>query len=426
MWNNLKTGVNQVKRFIPHILVSVLAIAIILLYVSGKNAQKKVFDDRITLKRQDKIPYATYVAFEQLPHLFPEASVRVSRKEPGFWDSVSLYNDRQAFICITDRFGADDTEMGKLLDFVRTGNDVFISARYISATAEVYLRCGNNASGFYTDYGMEREEQKTTFNLNTPPFTDTLHFHYPGKTFYSYFTHVDKNTTQVLGTDENGHPNFIRLKAGHGNFYLHLDPLAFSNYFLLHEKNIGYYEKALSLISPEVKSIVWDEYYINKNYSEGEQPKQKGWMTVLMNMKNVEGEKPFRAAFWLFILLLVLYVLMEMRRRQRYIPVVRKPSNDSLDFVKTIGRLYYDRSDHRNLCRKMSAYFLEFVRSNYKLPTSILNEDFIRLLHFKSGVAEKEITEIVHFINQLDEGASINERQLAAFHKRLESFYQKA
>lgn len=74
----------------------------------------------------------------------------------------------------------------------------------------------------------------------------------------------------------------------------------------------------------------------------------------------------------------------------------------------------------------MSAYFLEFVRSNYKLPTSILNEDFIRLLHFKSGVAETEINEIVHFINQLDQGASINERQLAAFHKRLESFYQKA
>lgn len=57
-------------------------------------------------------------------------------------------------------------------------------------------------------------------------------------------------------------------------------------------------------------------------------------MTVLMNMKNEEGEQPFRAAFWLFILLLVLYVLMEMRRRQRYIPVVRKPSNDSLILLK--------------------------------------------------------------------------------------------
>ena len=116
------------KRFIPYILVSVLALAIILLYVSGKRAQKKVFDDRISLKRQDKIPYATFVAFEQLPQLFPEAKIRISRKEPGFWDSVSLYDNRQAFICITDRFGADETEMGKLLDFARSGNDVFISA----------------------------------------------------------------------------------------------------------------------------------------------------------------------------------------------------------------------------------------------------------------------------------------------------------
>ncbi len=426
MWNNLKTGVNKVKRFIPYILVAVLAMAIIVLYVSGKSDQKRVFDDRISLKRQDKIPYATFVAYQQLPQLFPEARIRITRKEPGFWDSVSMYDNRQAYICITDRFAADEGEMNKLLEFVRGGNDVFVSARYISSTVDEFLRCGSNSPDFFTNYGGEQEDLKTRFTLNTPPFTDTVHYQYPGKTFHSYFSYVDKSTTQVLGFDDNGHPNFIRMKAGFGNFYMHLEPLAFSNYFLLHEKNMGYYEKALSLIGPDVKSIVWDEYFINKKLSEGESPKQKGWMTVLMNMKNAEGEKPFRAAFWLFILLLILYVIMEMRRRQRYIPVVRKPSNDSLDFVKTIGRLYYDRSDHRNLCRKMSAYFLEFVRTNYKLPTGMLNDDFIRLLHFKSGVAEKEITEIVHFISQLDQGANINERQLAAFHKRLESFYQKA
>ncbi len=412
------------KRYIPYILVLVLAGAIILLYVSGKSGRSKQFDERITLRRQDKIPYATFVAFQQLPQLFPDARIRVSRKEPGYWDSVSVYDDRQAFICITDRFGVDESEMNKLLAFARTGNDVFVSARYISSTADDVLKCGSNSSENYYNFG--EDEAKVRLTLNTPPFTDTVHYQYPGKTFYSYFTHVDNASTQVLGFDENNHPNFIRLQTGKGNFYIHLEPLAFSNYFLLHERNIGYYEKALSVISPDVTSIVWDEYYLNKQYSSDQSPEKKGWMSVLMNMKNAEGEQPFRAAFWLLILLLILYVLMEMRRRQRYIPVVRKPRNDSLDFVKTIGRLYYDRSDHRNLCRKMSAYFLEFVRSNYKLPTGVLNDEFIRLLHYKSGVAEKEITEIISFIRHLDQGEQVNERELASFHKQLESFYQKA
>jgi dsDNA-specific endonuclease/ATPase MutS2 len=74
----------------------------------------------------------------------------------------------------------------------------------------------------------------------------------------------------------------------------------------------------------------------------------------------------------------------------------------------------------------MSAYFLEFVRSSYKLPTGLLNEDFIRMLHYKSGVPEKEVADIVTFIKYLEQGESVNEKQLASFHKRLESFYQKA
>lgn len=423
MLNNLKKEAEPLKRFLPYILVAVLTGAIILLYVAGKSDRRKQLDERISLRRQDKIPYATYVAFQQLPQLFPDAKIRVSRKEPGYWDSVSLYDSRQAFICITDRFGVDESEMKKLIAFARAGNDVFISARYISSVADDVLRCGSSASEFFISPGEPGENVR--FTLKTPPFTDTIHYSYPGRTFYSYFSHVDTSTTQVLGFDENGHPDFIHLKTGRGHFFVHLEPLAFSNYFLLHEQNIGYYEKALSVISPDVNSIVWDEYYINKKSEYNNPSKQKGWMTVLMSMKNAEGDYPFRAAFWLLMFLLALYVLMEMRRRQRLIPVVRKPLNDSLDFVKTIGRLYYDRSDHRNLCRKMSAYFLEYVRSSYKLPTGLLNEDFTRLLHFKSGVPEREIAEIVTFIKYTEQGESVSEKQLISFHKRLESFYQK-
>ena len=412
------------KRYLPYVLVAVLAIAVVLLFFYGKSVKGRIFDDRVTLKRQEKRPYATYVAYQQLNHLFPEATVRVTRNEPGLWDSISSYDNRQAFICITDRFGADEDELSKLMSFVRAGNDVFVSARYISSSMDDLLRCGSNASeyqGSIHDYAGD-----VRFSLSTPPFRDTVHYQYPGKSFYSFFTEVDRTRTQVLGTNENGHPNFIRLQAGSSFLYVHLEPLAFSNYFLLHGKNIGYYEKVMSLIRPDVKSIIWDEYYINKKPSYNQSNQRKGWMSVLMNMKNAEGAHPFRAAFWLLIVLGILYVLMEMRRRQRIIPVIRKPSNDSLDFVKTIGRLYYDRSDHRNLCRKMSAYFLEYVRSTYKLPTGMLNDEFVRLLHYKSGVPEKLISEIVFFIRQLDQGATVNEKQLAAFHKQLETFYQKA
>lgn len=412
------------KKIIPYLLAAVLAGAILALYVTGNRNRRKQLDERVTLRRQDKIPYATYVAFNNLKHLFPAAKVRVSRQEPGYWDSVSMYDSKQAYIAITDRFSADEAEMKKLIAFARAGNDVFISARYVSSAADQLLQCASSA--FEQAYTLVPEpEEEVRLSLSTPPFTDTIHYQYPGRSYYSYFSHVDTSITQVLGYDQSGRPDFIRLRTGMGNFFVHLEPLAFSNYFLLHERNMSYYTKALSVIDTGVTRIVWDEYYLYKKKETGHQ-KKKGWLAVLMSMKNAEGEYPFRAAFWLLLLLLLLYVLMEMRRRQRYIPVLKKPRNDSLDFVKTIGRLYYDKSDHLNLSRKMAAYFLEHVRSRYKLSTGLLNEEFTRNLHFKSGVSETEIAEITGFIKYLDQAGGLSEKQLLLFHKQLESFYQKA
>jgi hypothetical protein len=113
-----------------------------------------------------------------------------------------------------------------------------------------------------------------------------------------------------------------------------------------------------------------------------------------------------------------------MRRRQRMIPPFERPKNDSLDFVKTLGQLYYDRKDHKNLATKMAAYFLEHVRSKYKLPTHTLDDVFVQALHFKSGYPEAETQKIITSIHNIKTAPGITEWQLADFHKDLELFYQ--
>jgi hypothetical protein len=375
-----------------------------------------MMDGRITLQKRDKIPYGTYVAYNNLKYIFPSAAVYSSQHEPGYWDSLSKFDTRQAYIVVTNKFTADKDEMARLIDFVKNGNDVFISARYFSAAADAIFGC--SSSSYDISFYPEEENDTMRISLSNPPFTGSNKYNYPGKGFYSYFDQVDTATTSVLGYDEKGRPDFIHLRAGSGNFYLHMEPLAFSNYFLLHKNNISYYEKALSVINPDVTKIVWDEYYLNKVQKENPQ-KKKGWLSVLFRYPAL------KAALLTAIFTLLLYVLLEMRRKQRYIPVVAKPKNDSLDFVKTIGRLYYDKGDHKNLCRKMSAYFLEHVRNKYKLPTGTLDSAFINNLKFKSGEEETVIREIVTFINYLDGAAAVSSNQLTDFHKKLDSFYKK-
>jgi hypothetical protein len=283
------------------------------------------------------------------------------------------------------------------------------------------MKCSTNGYRLPSYFGDDLVGAGDTMrlSLSNPPFNKELKYSYPGKPYGSVFTKIDDATTDILG-DAEGLTNFIHLRAGKGNIYLHLSPLAFSNYFLLHKNNIAYYEKVMSVIKPGVTKILWDEYFRYKGSENNNSGKKKSWLSVLFQYPAM------RAALLTAIFTLLLYVLLEMRRKQRPIPVVTKPKNDSLDFVKTIGRLYYDKGDHKNLCRKMASYFLEHVRSKYKLPTGTLNDEFVKNLQFKTGVEETEVRRIVSFITYLEDVPAVSQKQLSDFHKQLESFYKKA
>lgn len=406
------------KKYLPHILIGLVGIAVIFLFLTAENNTDRQFDGRITLRTTDKVPYGTYVAFQSLRELFPSATVKVTRQEQGYWDTLANFNGRQALVIVTSHFFAGEFEMKKLLQFIENGNDVFISTMTLSEEAGEMLDCrANSPDGLMYYFEQSEGTDLLSVSLAQPPFFKKKPYTYPGKRYDFYFFDTDTATTTILGYDKNNNPNFIHLKAGNGNLFVHLAPLALSNYFLLHRNNISYLENVFSVLSPDTKRILWDEYFKSKPVPS---QKKQNWLSVFFQYPSLKW------ALFTALLALLLYVLSEMRRKQRMIPVISKPKNDSLEFVKTIGRLYHDKGDHKNLCRKMSGYFLEHVRSRYKLSTSVLNDDFIQSLHGKTGADTAELTGIVSFIRNLDAREGISERELAWFHKQLETFYKTA
>lgn len=415
------------KKQVLYIVLTFVALAVAVMLLTGKGEERKrIPDQRVTLNKKDKNPYGAYIAYEGLKHLFREASISTSKKEPGDWDSLSNYGKKQALLIISPRFYASEYEMKKLIRFAENGNDVFISARFLSSDAQEVIGASSSEINIslQTDNNGNNIADKPSFKLLQPPFAEPRNFSYKGLHFNSWFYDMDTTIADKLGTDEMKRTNFIHLKTGQGNLYFHLAPLTFSNYFLLHGDNFAYYENVLSVIAPDTKKLVWDEYFIDKKgfYSDNDDEDNEGSNSLSELFKY----KQTKWALLIAIFTLLLYVLLEMRRRQRFIPVITKPRNDSLDFVKTIGRLYYDRGDHHNLSHKMAAYFLEHVRNKYKLPTSNLDDEFITKLQFKTGCDEAEVRSIVTFINQLNRTSSVTARQVTDFHKQLESFYQKA
>ncbi|MBS1921707.1 MAG: hypothetical protein JST17_15785 [Bacteroidetes bacterium] len=409
------------KKYIPHILIGAVLLAIVVLLITGSNKLNRKLDERVTLQKKDKIPYGLYVAYNELKYFFPGAKVFDNQNEPGYWDSLSAYDSGQAMIIITPQFYPDELELKKLIAFVQNGNDVFISTVLMSNTAEEFFRCRTSilrTGDFISSDGNETDSLRVS--LFKPPFNDKRVYTYPGKKLNSWFYQTDSLTTEIIGGDELQRNNFIHLKARAGNLYVHLAPMAFTNYFLLHKNNIRYYENILSLLNPRITKIGWDEYFLRKRYnSDRDQSENNNLLSVMFKYPGL------KAALLTALFTLIAYVIMESRRKQRYIPVISKLKNDSLDFVKTIGRLYYDKGDHKNLCKKMGTYFLEHVRNKFKLSTAILGDDFIKNLQYKSGCDEAEIRGIVYFIKYADDAPVISDDELINFHNQLESFYKK-
>jgi hypothetical protein len=401
------------KKAFPYIIGGVLLLLLIILMTSTVSRPNRRMDERVTLRQRDRIPYGTKVAKELLSSLFPRAATPYDLESPGLWDSIETSEDNQAVILIADRFDAERDNLEELTDFVEKGNYVFIISRSASDAASSFFRLSYNAG--YSFYSSSSDSLQ--IKLERPAFAADSFFTYPGKKYEGSFNSIDTVYTSILGRNSEGFPNFVQLNKGRGSFFIHAAPLAFSNYFILHKNNVTYYQQVLSVLPENISTILWNEYYLEKprKPSDDDEP---NWLGALFSYP------AFRWGLLVGAFTLALFVLLGMRRRQRMIPPFERPKNDSLDFVKTLGQLYYDRKDHKNLATKMAAYFLEHVRSKYKLPTHTLDDVFVQALHFKSGYPEAETQKIITSIHNIKTAPGITEWQLADFHKDLELFYQ--
>lgn len=403
------------KKLLPYGLIILMILVLGGLLLTSSRERPLKMDERISLRQKEKIPYGFYAARQLVPTLFPGAAVYVDKRPPGYWDSLSTTGANQAVVLVASTMNADNRELQDLLEFAKEGNHVFIITKYLSYEANNFF--GFSTGDIYSEDGLQVEaDDSLKVKLSSPRFDDTLTYTYPGKRHATFYSNWDKDKAVVLGTNGSGYPNFVQFRAGRGSIFIHTAPLAFSNYFVLHKNNIRYLEQAFSVLPPDIKKIVWSEYYLTK---PGPQPeKEPSMLSVLFRYPS------FKWAFLTAIAALLLYVAMEMRRKQREIPVLPSTRNDSLDFVQTIGRLYYDRKDHRDLARKMSVYFLDHVRSQYKLPTHTLDESFVHALHAKSGYGIDGIKAILQSIEHVNGAKAITDRELTQFHNQLESFYQ--
>jgi len=129
---------------------------------------------------------------------------------------------------------------------------------------------------------------------------------------------------------------------------------------------------------------------------------------------------------WLLLLLMLIIYLFESKRKQRIIPVIQPLKNASVDFVKTIGRLYFQRHDNRNLAQKMTVHFQDHVRSKYGIRASLTDPEFEKRLVWKTGYDANATKDLLYYMNMLQDEPSITDEGLLELNRKLEHFYKHA
>ncbi len=299
------------------------------------------------------------------------------------------------------------------MQFSQQGNDVFIIAKSFSTLAENFFNFSltTDMQDYYSGYIKDSLAVKLKDSL----FKTSKLFTYPGRQYEGYFDYLDSAHCIILGANVDNRPNFIQYRTGEGNIFIHVAPLAFSNYFILHKQNKEYFQKVMSVLPANIGRVIWSEYFLDRQNSTVQDP---SWLKVLFKYPS------FKWGLLVAIFLLGLFALVEMRRRQRIIEPYQKPLNDSLDFVKTLGRLYYERQDHKNLTNKMTVYFLEHIRNTYKLNTQNLDPNFVEALAYKSGYPLTDLSALIARIKDFNGKPVISEKELLRYYNDLELFYQ--
>ena len=367
---------------------------------------------RVTLWRKDKIPYGTFIAYESLPHLFPNATVTINRNAPS---SLHTKEGKTAYIVIAQRMEPDPTEINAILNFVGQGNHVFISSFRFgdSLLHTLGLRPGLGRTEF-------NQQDSLRLSIYNPLTSDSLSFAYPGDAYDNWVGRLDSQYTSILGRDARGRPNLVRFNyKGGGTLYLHFAPMAFTNFFLLHKDNKAYYDNALSYLPSTVQEVIWDDYF------RYDRSRDFSAFRYILGSRNSAGQPSLRWGFWLLLLLFALIYLFDSKRKQRVVPVITPLRNSSVDFVKTIGRLYYQRRDNHNLALKMVTHFQDHVRTRYNLPVTTLDEEFVERLSYKTGFVKESLRELVEYMKQLPAQRYVPDGELLDFQKKMEAFYKK-
>jgi hypothetical protein len=370
----------------------------------------KPLDWRVTYSNKDKIPFGTQALFRLLPDLLANQKVESLRIPPyNHLKNSKPRTQTSSYLFVNHEFKADLNDQKQLLNYVRNGNTVFISSYYFADSLMTVL----GVKAMEHKPGLKDTAQYVNFvnpHLKTPKGEI-----FPKDDGRNYFKITDPGKATLLASNEKNEPVFVKVGYGKGNFYLHCLPIAFTNYYLMDSLTNRHAFHALSYLPRQ--PAYWDEYQKQGRFGENESS----------IFRYIASEPALRMAYYLVLVGLIIYVIFAGKRTQRIIPIINPPKNASLEFVKTIGNMYYRKGDHSNLAEKLIQHFKMYIRERFGVTANqqLTEAELERQLIHKSGLPADKTKNLLEEIFYAEKAGRLSADELKSLNKKMEEFYEK-
>ena len=380
------------RTFKIYALIFIIIMVILALLEVNK---KEVVDWRKNFDVNEKSPFGLFVFNHEAKDLFKNNLKKIDVTAYDYYNQ----NKKKPHNIVVIESEIDIESWNKILDEVSNGSDAML----IMAKMPKEI---SDSIGFY-------DSQISFEDTNALKLTDKKYQNdfikldkFPSGRGFSYI----KPGVQVLGKtveeDNEDQANFIKVKFGKGNIYVHCEPLFLTNYYLLKSGNTKYAQDIFSYLDD--RETLW---FVEANTKESR-----------FFMRFILGNPALKYAWWLFLAGLILFIFFNAKRKQRIVPIIEPLKNTSVDFVKSIGNLYLQEGDFHDMMSKKAQYFLNKVRLDLLIDTQNLDEEFAKKLHLKTGKDIERINEAIVLIKKAqDPYSSVMKEDLARMNKLLDS-----
>ncbi len=440
------------KNEIIIVVVVALAVTALVFLLISIRGQGNKYNWSESYRTDSDEPYGNQVITTLLDGYFPTKEFKIAATNINDYLSAETA-EHQVYIFMGDYPYYTDSTFELLKQFAYKGNDVFIAANSIPEiiSNDILLQTGLPFASYdtvfyidefgdssyvlndnfasdpsvlatfnYSKMGMNflSPSFRTATGFQFAPLNGTKPVYYNWNYFYPEYLKQVSSYTAIGTIYSRNFYNYIQIPYGEGNFYIHLNPIVFTNFFQIEEANINYTSKVLSYVKPG--DIIYDDFSksYNQDSNSNNDAQEEGPLKFILS--NIS----LRYAWYTILAGLMLFLLFRTKRIQQPIAILEPNENKSLEFVQTIGRMYFLKKNHKQLAQQKIKLLLHYINDKYRIPTHQIDDAFYTKVKLKSEIKEEDIRKIFKHYKYIENTNEVTNEDLIELHTLIDYFYK--